>query len=239
MNGDPTLERIAQGNGAGAVRGRLVDGPLCAGAGADGGRRRKARRQPAQHLHRRLAGLQTRHLRRLADRAAAPQPDPGRRRGQDRRALGQLFQPGRRGAPGEGRAGRRDQYGDDHGHAGTDRPQRGRRRRHLGRIDRHAGRGARRGRPRADPPPRLPPDLDRPSSGAGVLARGADRGADHVPDRLHHLAAGHLPFPQVRRRYFRGRHAGRAGAARDRRAAGGDHGGGPLGQRPTPPNSAR
>ena len=80
----------------------------------------------------------------------------------------------------------------------------------------------------ADPPPRLPPDLDRASSRAGVLARGADRGADHVPDRLHHLAAGHLPFPQVRRRHLRGRHARRAGAARDRRAAGGDHGGGPL-----------
>ena len=42
--------------------------------------------------------------------------------------------------------------GDDHGHAGTDRPQRGRHRRHLGRIDRHARRGARRSRPRADPP---------------------------------------------------------------------------------------
>ena len=86
VSGDPTLERIARGNGAGAVRGRLVDGPLCAGAGTDGGRRREARRQPAQHLHRRLPGLEARHLRRLADRAAAPQPDPGRRRGQDRRA---------------------------------------------------------------------------------------------------------------------------------------------------------
>src|SRR4029079_11602122 len=53
--------------------------------------------------------------------------------------------------------------------------------------------------------------------------------ADHVPDRLHHLAAGHFPLPKIRRRYFRGRHARRAGAARDRRAAGGDHGGGPLG----------
>ncbi len=31
----------------------------------------------------------------------------------------------------------------------------------------------------------------------------------------------------------------RAGAARDRRAAGGDHGGGPLGHAPTPPSSAR
>jgi len=27
-----------------------------------------------------------------------------------------------------------------------------------------------------------------------VLGRGADRGADHVPDRLHHLAAGIFHF---------------------------------------------
>ena len=50
---------------------------------------------------------------------------------------------------------------------------------------------------------------------------------------------GIFHFRQVRRRHLRGRHARRAGAARDRRAAGGDHGGGPLGLAPTPPNSAR
>ena len=116
---------------------------------------------------------------------------------------------------------------------------RGRRRRHVGRIDRDAGRGAISGRSRPHPPPRLPPDLDHPSSGAGVLARGADRGADHVPDRLHHLAAGHLPFPQVRRRYLRGRHAGRAGVARDRRAAWWRSWWRAARARPTPPNSAR
>src|SRR6185312_13767601 len=42
---------------------------------------------------------------------------------------------------------------------------------------------------------------------------------------------GHLPLPQIRCGYLCRRHAGRAGAARNRRAAGGDHGGGSLWQR--------
>src|SRR5467141_879850 len=64
-----------------------------------------------------------------------------------------------------------------------------------------------------------------------MLARGADRGAHHLPDRLHYLPAGHFSFPQIRCGYLRCRHARRAGAARNRRAAGGDHGGGPIRQR--------
>src|SRR6266566_113095 len=64
-----------------------------------------------------------------------------------------------------------------------------------------------------------------------MLARGPDRRAHHLSDRLHHLPAGDFSFPQVWRRYLRGRYARRAGAARNRRAAGGHHGGGAIGQR--------
>ena len=91
----------------------------------------------------------------------------------------------------------------------------------------------------ADPPARFSPDLDRASSRAGLLARGADRRSDHLPDRLHHRAAGHLSFPPVRRRHLRGRHARRAGAARDRRAAGRRSWWRAAPAAPTPPNSAR
>ena len=59
----------------------------------------------------------------------------------------------------------------------------------------------------------VPLHLDDPSPRTGLLARGADRGADYVPDRLHHRPAGHLPFPQVRRGRVRGRYARRAGFA--------------------------
>ncbi len=44
--------------------------------------------------------------------------------------VGQLFQPGRRGAAGESRAGRRYHSPDHHGDAGADRPQRRRLRHH-------------------------------------------------------------------------------------------------------------
>ncbi len=43
----------------------------------------------------------------------------------------------------KGDAGRRNHCGDDHGDARSDRPQHGRHRRHHYRTDRHAGRGAR------------------------------------------------------------------------------------------------
>ena len=227
----PDIGADCTGQWAGAVRRGPVDRPFCARSGTDRRRGRKAGRQPAEYLHRRLAGLQTRHLRGLADRTAAPQPDPGRGRGQDRRAFGQLFQPGRRSAPGEGFAGIGDLVGDDHRHAGPGRPQRGRHRRHPRQPDRHAGRGAGGSRQGFDPPPALSADVDGAPPRTGLLARGADRRAHHLPDRLHHLAAGHLPFPPVRRRYLRRRHARRAGAARDRRADRGDHGGRPFGQR--------
>ena len=67
-------------------------------------------------------------------------------------------------------------------------------------------------RPRA-----LPLHLDGASPRPGRLAGGADHPADHVPDRRDHRAAGHLPFPQVRRRHLRRRHGRHPGAARDRR----------------------
>ena len=81
----------------------------------------------------------------------------------------------------------------------------------------------------ADAPAQLPPHLDGAPARQCRLARGADHPADHVPDRLHHRAAGHFPFPQIRRRHLRGRHGRHAGAARTRRADRLHHGGRPLG----------
>ena len=63
------------------------------------------------------------------------------------------------------------------------------------------------------------------------LAGDPDHGADHLPDRRHHRAAGHLPFPQVRRRLLRRRHGRHSGAARTRRADRRHHGRRPLRQR--------
>ena len=73
--------------------------------------------------------------------------------------------------------------------------------------------------------------LRRASSQSRRLAGDADHPADHLPDRLHHRAAGLLPFPQVRRRCLRGRHGRHPGAARDRRPDRHHHGGRPLRQR--------
>jgi hypothetical protein len=65
----------------------------------------------------------------------------------------------------------------------------------------------------------------------GLLAGDPDRGADHLPDRCHHRAAGHLPFPQIRRGFLRRRHGRHIGAARTRRPDRRYHGRRPFRQR--------
>ncbi len=74
-------------------------------------------------------------------------------------------------------------------------------------------------------------DLDGASSRTRRLARGADHRSEHVPDRRHHRAARHFPFPHLRRRSLRRRHGRHPGAARSRRAHRLRDGGGPLRQR--------
>ena len=71
------------------------------------------------------------------------------------------------------------------------------------------------------------------------LARGADHRAHHVPDRRHPGAAGHFPFPHLRRRHVCRRHGRHAGAARDRRADRLRSWWPAAPAAPTPPNSAR
>ena len=66
-----------------------------------------------------------------------------------------------------------------------------------------------------------------------------DRRADHLPDRRHHRAAGHFPFPQVRRGFLRRRHGRHSRAARTRRADRRHHGRRAARAAPIPPNSAR
>src|SRR5580692_10356502 len=99
-----------------AVRGWPMDRALCPRTRANRVGCRTAHRKPAEYLYRCVAGLQARHVRGLADRASPPQPDPGWRRGQDRRPLGRLFQPRRRGAPGEGDPTGRCDHGDHYRH---------------------------------------------------------------------------------------------------------------------------
>ena len=77
---------------------------------------------------------------------------------------------------------------------------------------------------------RLPLHLGGASARPRRLAGGAHHPAHHLPDRRHHRAAGHLPFPQVRRRDVRRRHGRHSGAARDRRADRRHHGRRTLGQ---------
>ena len=77
----------------------------------------------------------------------------------------------------------------------------------------------------------LPLHLDGAPARQCRLARGADHPADHVSDRLHHRAAGHVPFPQIRRRHLRRRHGRHPGAARTRRADRLHHGRRPFRQR--------
>ncbi len=72
--------------------------------------------------------------------------------------------------------------------------------------------------------------VDGQPARARRLARGADHPADHRPDRRHSRAAGHFPFPQIRRRHLCRRHGRRAGAARSRRADRLHHGRRPLRQ---------
>ncbi len=230
MNGDPTLERIARGNGlalcaAGSWTARFA--PVLEEMVADAEKLTGSRPNIFIDVSQ-VSKLDTfgawliERLRRSLTQGGVEAKIAG--------LSAELFEPGRRGAPGEGNARGRHHIGDDYGHAGPGRPQHGRHRRHRHRPDRHARRRAGRERAGLDSPPRLPVDLNRASSGAGMLARGADRRADYLSDRLHHLPAGHLSLPQIRRGYLRGRYARRAGAARNRRAAGGDHGGGPLGE---------
>ena len=96
MNGDPTLERIAQGNGlalcaTGSWTARFA--PVLERMVADAEKLTGSRPDIFIDVSQ-VSKLDT--VRGLADRAASPQPDPGRRRGHDRRAFGQLFESGRR-----------------------------------------------------------------------------------------------------------------------------------------------
>ena len=104
MNGDPTLERIARGNGlalcaAGSWTARFA--PVLEQIVADA---EKLDRQPAQHLHRRVqvAKLDTfgawliERLRRSLTQGGVEAKIAG--------PVGELFEPGRRGPPGEGGA---------------------------------------------------------------------------------------------------------------------------------------
>ena len=142
MNGDPTLERIAQGNGlalcaAGSWTARFAPmlEKLVADAEKLGGSRPNIFIDVSQ-----VSKLDTfgawliERLRRSLTQGDVEAKIAG--------LSAELFQPGRRGAAGESRARGRDRYGVDLGHARADRPQRGRRRRHRDRPDRHAGRGA-------------------------------------------------------------------------------------------------
>ena len=88
-------------------------------------------------------------------------------------------------------------------------------------------------------PRTFPLHLDGASARQCRLARGADHPADYVSDRLHHRAAGHVPFPQIRRRHLRGRHGRHPGAARNRRADRLPSWWPAARAAPTPPNSAR
>ncbi len=92
----------------------------------------------------------------------------------------------------------------------------------------HAWRGGGRIRPRAYASAPLPLHLDGASPRQCRLARGADHPADHLPDRLHHRAARHIPLQQIRRRHLRSGHGRHPGDARDRRLDRRHHGGGPL-----------
>ena len=107
----------------------------------------------------------------------------------------------------------------------------------LGRAGRRSGvladarRAGRRAARRAAPAALAAADLAGLPGLPGRLAGDPDHHADHLPDRRHHRAAGHLPFPQVRRGILRRRHGRHPGAARDRRPDRGDHGRRPLRQR--------
>ena len=82
----------------------------------------------------------------------------------------------------------------------------------------HARRGHRRVAARVPAADHLPLDLDGQPGRSCRLARGADHSSDHVPDRRDPGAAGHFPFPQLRRRDLCRRHGRHPGAARGRRA---------------------
>ena len=154
MNGDPTLERIAQGNGlalcaAGSWTARFA--PVLEQIVADAEKLTGSRPNIFIDVSQ-VSKLDTfgawliERLRRSLTQGGVEAKIAG--------PVGELFQPGRRGAPGQGRARRCGHDGDDYRHAGAGRPQRGRLRRHHRRAGRHARRGARRERPGAASIPR-------------------------------------------------------------------------------------
>ena len=151
MSGDPKLERIAKGDGAGALRRRAwtasfapVLERMVADAEKLGGSRPNIFIDVSE-----VAKLDTfgawliERLRRSLTQGAVEAQIAGLSAN-----YSSLVDEVRRV---KADAGRRQQRGDHHRHAGPDRPQRGRYRRHVGRADRHARRGARGGRARADP----------------------------------------------------------------------------------------
>ncbi len=148
------------------------------------------------------------------------------------RAHGRLPRAGRRGAwrpAGAGTGAPPRQFARRCGRLG--RREHRRCRRFARRYRQHAGRADGRVRARRDAPAPFPLHLDGAPARQCRLAGGADHPADHLSDRRHHRAAGHFPFPQIRRRHLRRRHGRHPGAARDRRADRRHHGGGPLRQR--------
>ena len=156
------------------------------------------------------------------------------------RRSGQLCRPDRGGSSGQppaAGAGAGAQSGC--GEARRHRPRHHRRERGRDRIPADAGLAVHRHSRRAAPAAIAAADVAGLPALPGRLAGDPDHGADHLPDRRHHRAAGYLPFPQVRRRFLCRRHGRHSRAARTRRADRRHHGRRPFRAAPTPPNSAR
>ena len=229
---DILLEATAEGERLKLAARRRLGGRERPQPGGADRRRDPERRRRQARRYRHGPGRAARYIRRLAAGAADAQLFRARLRHRGDRAQGRLSRADGRGARRQARAG-----------AGA--PQRqfarlcdrlGRREHRLGRrfvqsLRQHAGRGGRRAAARRSASAPVPLHLDGAPARQCRLARGADHHADHVSDRLHHRAAGHVPFPQIRRRHLCGGHGRHSGAARNRRADRRHHGGRPLGQR--------
>ena len=219
-----------------ACRRRVVDGRARARARA-AGRRGRPPRAPkvAARRDRHGPGRAARHLRRLAARAAGARRAERRRGGQHRRPVPITIAACSRrcSASTASRRPRARSYQPDRPLSSRTSAARSRdSARDIVLIAADAGRGRR--------SPCCASSCARPRFRLTSVVHHLDRvGLQAVPIILlitfllgaHHRAAGHLPLPPVRRRALRRRHDRHPGAARDRRHHGGDHGGGPLGQR--------
>ena len=149
-----------------------------------------------------------------------------------RRHRRQLCRPDRRGSSGQpANAGAGSGAQSRRGEARRYRSRHHRCERRHRRIPADAGRALHRHPGRPAPAAIAAADVADLPALSRRLAGDTDRRADHLPDRRHHRAAGHFPFPQVRRGFLRRRHGRHSRAARTRRADRRHHGRRPFGQR--------